>query len=112
MARKITFNYGVEVEVQMKHEEGAKDSQLVYSEVWLKINPPLDKGLYSRADGCPNAAGVKMSTSALVCGLANNIHEAHKEGYWDSAAHLRWIIAELERQFVAVPSTEIVTPNK
>jgi len=42
-------------------------------------------------------------TQCFTQGIIACLHKAHHEGWWDSAEHLRYVIAELERGFI-IPS--------
>jgi hypothetical protein len=67
----------------------------------LEPSDVLDKKMYVQEDGLLTEAGTKALTHVLVQGLIGNIHQSHQRGLIDSAEHLRHIIAELERGFVA-----------
>lgn len=62
----------------------------------------LASGAYKDRNGVPNKMGTKAVTQVLVHGLIANIHFAHQREYKDSAQHLREIIAELEKGFIAL----------
>ena len=78
------------------------DSMLEVDSKDVIIKPEM----YFGKGGEPTAAGVMLSTNALIEGLNGNIHYAHNKGYRDSAEHLRYIIDQLERRFVAIVTTE------
>lgn len=61
---------------------------------------------YNDRRGLPTKAGSHALTNAFVQGLVGNIHHAHQKGFKDSAEHLRYIIAELERGFINVATTQ------
>ena len=68
----------------------------------LLVEGPVHESAYLDETGLVNKEGSKALSTTLVQGLVANIHMAHEKGFRDSAEHLRWIIAELERGFVAI----------
>jgi hypothetical protein len=78
--------------------EGGSSINLV--KVYLKISENLNSEVYVHPDGMPKKPGLNASTHCFIQGLVSNIHVGHQKGIWDSAEHLRFIIAELERGFV------------
>jgi hypothetical protein len=70
----------------------------------LELSNDLDKRMYfSKIDdtgGIPNREGCRCLTQTFLQGLNANIQSAHIRGLWDSAEHLRYIIAELENAFI------------
>lgn len=86
----------------MAHEKGAPTSRHIATDFRLDISKNLDSGVYLDAEQLPTKAGIKPLTQAFIQGLVGNIHMAHERGYWDSAAHLRYIIDELQRGFIEV----------
>lgn len=68
----------------------------------LLVEGPVPESAYLDETGLVNKEGSKALSTTLVQGLVANIHMAHEKGFRDSAEHLRWIIAELERGFVAI----------
>ncbi len=67
----------------------------------LEPSEVLDKDMYLQEDGLLTKHGTRALTHVLVQGLIGNIHQSHQRGITDSAEHLRFIISELERGFVA-----------
>jgi hypothetical protein len=84
------------------HEKGMTTSKHVATDFRLDVSPNLKQDLYLDESDLPTKEGVKPLTQAFVQGLVGNIHMAHNKGYWDSAAHLRYIIDELTRGFSTV----------
>lgn len=95
--------------LEVEHTEGMKTTKHLATKFNLEVSDNLDKSQYIDADGVPTAAGAKVLTNNFVQGLIGNIHQAHDKGYWDSAEHLRYVIAELERGFVAVANSNTDT---
>lgn len=95
----------------MSHEKGAPTSKHVATDFRLDISNNLDKEIYLDEEELPTKAGIKPLTQAFVQGLVGNIHMAHQKGYWDSAAHFRYIIDELQRGFVEVAIAGTGTMN-
>lgn len=77
----------------------------------LKVDANLDRSKYIDEEDLPNKEGSLIVTNILVHGLIGNIHMAHEKGFRDSAEHLRWIIAELERGFASVAEVKKGTFN-
>lgn len=75
--------------------------------VQLELSANLDRNGYFLPAGPPNGAGVKALTNALIYGINSNIQYAHGAKIWDSADHLRWVIAELDRAFVEVTKINV-----
>lgn len=71
------------------------------SKLQLNISSNLDKMAYFNQDGTMTKDGFMVSTDAMVQCIIGNIHAAHQSGDVDSAKHLRHVISELERGFVA-----------
>jgi hypothetical protein len=67
----------------------------------LQPSQHFDKSMYVEDDGLLTKHGSNALTQVLVQSLIGNIHQAHQRGLIDSAEHLRKIISELERGFVA-----------
>lgn len=66
----------------------------------LEMSGELERRAYLDNEDQSTKLGVHAITSCFVHGLAANIHYAHQSGMRDSAEHLRYVIAELERAFV------------
>lgn len=80
-------------------------SELLCTEFTLNVSRNMDREAYIQK-GQPTRDGSKALTQAFIQGLLGNLHFAHQAGFRDSAEHLRYIIAELERGFVRVASVE------
>jgi len=100
----MEFKFQGVCEITLKHKPSTGKSSLVKTDFNLDVSNNLDATKYLDSDGLPTADGTKSLTMVFVQGLVGNIHQAHEKGYWDSAAHLRYIIAELERGFATVAS--------
>lgn len=101
----MELSFAAKVVLTLEHEPGANRSKHVSTDFNLKPSEHLDETKYLGPDHLPTAEGSKVLSNVLVQGLVGNIHAAHDRGYRDSAEHLRWIIAELERGFAAVAIT-------
>ncbi len=77
----------------------------------LEMSGNLQRSAYLDKEGQPTTLGVHAITSCFIHGLSANIHYAHQSGMRDSAEHLRYIIAELERAFIQNVSVEKGTFN-
>lgn len=91
--------------VTLEHKQGEKTSSHVSTDFNLDVSKNVDRGHFLDKEDLPTQAGAKALTQCFVQGLVGNIHNAHLKGHWDSAEHLRYIIAELERGFVQVATT-------
>ena len=95
----MEFEFEGIVKLRLKYEQGATKSQHVRTSFNLAMDETIDSSAYLK-DGLPTKEGSKVLTHCFVQGLIGNIHLAHKEGYRDSAEHLRYIISELERGLI------------
>lgn len=82
------------------------------AETELEIGKGLDRSRYYGPDGQPLPGAARAYTMCFVHGLIANLHFAHQMNYWDSAEHLRFIIAELERGFAKVVTVKTSEPHK
>lgn len=78
----------------------------------LNVSQNLNMSSYIDEHGLPTKDGSQCATVVLVQGLVANLHHAHDKGFRDSAEHLRFIIAELEKGFSLVAKLEIGTYPK
>ena len=101
----MEFSLEGKVVVVFEHTKGATSSKHVSTDFNLDVSQNLDESHYFNKDGLPNKNGTKALTQSFVQGLIGNIHNAHNQRYWDSAEHLRYIIAELEKGVFAVAKT-------
>lgn len=83
-----------------------KTSTHISTEFNLEVSKNQDKNMFLDFKGRPREKGIKPLTQAFVQGLVGNIHFAHERGWWDSAAHLRYIIDELTRGFAEVAKVQ------
>lgn len=79
--------------------KGEEKSTIKAVDILLVLPKEVIESAYME-NGRPNATGTKLLTQLFIQGLSANIHSAHQTGQRDSAEHLRYIIAELERGFV------------
>ncbi|HUI31988.1 MAG TPA: hypothetical protein VLY84_00095 [Dysgonamonadaceae bacterium] len=93
--------------LELEHIPGDKFSKHRGASVCLDISKNLEQYTYFEKGGEPTAEGIKAASTVLVQGLLANLHYAHDSGLRDSAEHLRWIIAELERGFIEVGQTYV-----
>ena len=97
-------HFKAEVVINLEGEPGDKNVALKSTDFNLTCSSNIDKSTYLDSGGLPNKDGSVVLSNTLIQGLVGNIHMAHEQGFRDSAEHLRWIISELERGFVAVPT--------
>lgn len=95
--------------LELEHKPGMLKSKHIQTKFNLDVSDELDKSQYLTPEDLPTAVGTKVLSNVFVQGLIGNIHQAHQNGFWDSAEHLRYIIAELERGFIEIASTDSST---
>lgn len=97
----MKFSFEGKVVLTLEHKKGWDSPTHVATNFNLYIDEKLDRDLYFDEEGYPNRDGLDVLSNVLVQGVLGNIHAAHQNGLRDSAEHLRWVISELERGFVA-----------
>lgn len=102
----MEYSFKAEVVLVIEHKEGEQKSKHVATDFNLEVSNNLDVTKYIDHEDLPTQDGSKALSNVLVQGLIGNIHMAHENGFRDSAEHLRWIISELEKGFVAVVNVE------
>ncbi len=85
---------------------GGKTSKLKATEFNLDVSGIPQRQMIG-PDGVPTKEGAKALTQAFLHGIVGNIHNEHQRGNWDSAAHLRYVISEMERAFAVSPKIDI-----
>ena len=101
----MEFSFKAEVVLTLEHSQNDLTSKHVATDFNLEVSKNMDAKSYLDSDGLPTKDGAKVLTTVLIQGLIGNIHNCHEKGFRDSAEHLRYIISELERGFVAVVHT-------
>jgi len=91
--------------VTLEPNPDGRSSRHVETDFRLEVSKNQDKSIFLDFKGRPKKEGIKPLTQTFIQGLVGNIHFAHEKGYWDSAAHLRYIIDELTRGFATVAKT-------
>ena len=104
--KKFSYELKSSVYLKVDQTKGAKSSKLINCDVVFDTPKTREFSHLKYQNGKPSAAGLRASTTVLLSGIAANIHYGHKQKMWDSAEHLRYVISELERQFVQVAKTE------
>jgi hypothetical protein len=102
----MEFSFEAKVVLTLEHKKGMATSKHVATDFNLEVVGELDRKQYLDKEDLPTEAGSKVLSNVLVQGLVGNIHMAHEKGFRDSAEHLRWVISELERGFIAIVNTE------
>lgn len=105
----MEFEFVGAVKMVLQHQQGAKTSTLKEVNILLDPISPLDNSMYNNPDGTFTEMGAKAFTNLMVQGLSANIHACHQAGIRDSAEHLRYAIAELEKSFVAIAKIDTTT---
>jgi hypothetical protein len=96
----MEFQFKAVVVLTVEHNAETENAYHRRTEFNLVIDDDLNKEGYFTEEGLANESGSEVLSNILVQGLIGNIHLAHQQGFRDSAAHLRWIIAELEQGFI------------
>ena len=91
--------------ITLEPNPDGKSSKHIATDFYLEVSKNQEKKMFLDFNGRPKEGGIKPLTQAFVQGLVGNIHFAHEKGWWDSAAHLRYIIDELTRGFAHVAKT-------
>lgn len=102
----MEFSFEATVVLTLEHKKGYVFSRHVSTDFNLDVSENLNKKEYLNEKDLPTEKGSQVLTNVLIQGLIGNIHMAHQKGYRDSAEHLRFIIAELERGFLQVANVE------
>lgn len=95
-------------ELTLEHKVGEPTSQLKSTDYYLEVDKNTDGSHFIDKGGSPTPQGAKALTQCFIQGLVGNIHHCHGNKIWDSAEHLRYIIAELERGFIQIGETQII----
>lgn len=98
----MELSFEAKVVLMLEQKPGMTMAKHVATEFNLYPSKELNQDLYKDNEGLPTKEGSKALANVLIQGLVGNIHIAHEKGFRDSAEHLRWIIAELEKGFVTV----------
>jgi len=98
----MNFSFEVRAVLELEHNKGDKTSKHVGLSYNLDPSKNLDVNKYLDKEGLPTKDGAHVITGVLTQALIANIHMCHQEKFRDSAEHLRYIIAELERGFPTV----------
>lgn len=72
----------------------------VLCEVSLDTDPHQCLELFCNKDGSLNKMGAKEVTRCFVKGLTHNIKINHKNNTWNESEHIRFIIEELQKDFI------------
>ncbi len=94
------FRFIVTVDSDISQMEGGSSSKMKGTGVAFQVEGDIDpKVFYDEENHTITEFGLKATTETLLYGLMANIHRCHQFGAWDSAKHLRHIIAKLEEGF-------------
>ncbi len=95
--------------LELELVDGTSFSKHIDTLVGLELDYNLRREAYFEENSNRLAKdGCIAVTQCFVQGLIANIHMAHEFGYIDSAAHLRQIIADLEKGFIAIAKIEVI----
>lgn len=92
--------------LELEHIPGKEEARHLSTKFNLDVSDNLDKSKYLKEDNTPTKTGMMALTNNFVQGLIGNIHNAHNNEQWDSAEHLRYIIAQLEKGFINVTDVD------
>lgn len=88
--------------ITLEPNPDGKSSKHIATDIRLELSKNQDKSDFLDFKGRPKEGGIKPLTQTFIQGLVANIHHAHGMGWWDSAAHLRYVIDEITRGFATV----------
>lgn len=100
----MEFKFKGTVVLTLEPKSDGLGSSHVSTDIGLDVTENLQRSHYLNDEDLPTKAGTQALTQCFVQGLIGNIHQAHENGLRDSAEHLRYIIAELEKGFVQIPT--------
>lgn len=103
---KIEFALSTNIIVTLREKDN-KVSTHTGTNIVFDVSPNVDRRNFFDKEDNLNAEGIKGATQCCVQGLIGLIHLGHQNGLWDSAKHMRYIIDELERGFVAQAKVKI-----
>lgn len=86
------------------HQHGEEKATHVSTDFNLETSDGIPREQCFDLEGLPTKDGCAFLTQAFIQGLIGNLHYAHHKEFRDSAEHLRYIISELERAFIEVPT--------
>jgi len=104
----MEFTLEARVVLTLENKKGMSRSKHISTDFNLNVSDNLDKTQYLEND-LPTKEGFKVLSNILIQGLVGNIHQAHERGFRNDAEHLRWVISELERGFVAIAEVGVST---
>ncbi len=102
----MVYSFNVRTLLQMETVPGTSKSKVLTLDIGIQASKNLDQRAYDTAEGMPTKAGTIAITNTLVQGLIANIHQAQAQGHWNDADHIRHIIDQLQKGFVAI--TEVL----
>lgn len=103
----MLYQLETKIKLTLEHEPGWTTSKHKECKIQLNIPSNFDANQYFDKEGNLTANGAKSQTIVMLSGISANIHASHQAGVWDSAEHLRYIINELEKQFVQVANVDV-----
>ena len=105
----MKFSFEAKCVIQLEHEKGMQTSKHLQTKFNLDCSSNLDRSKYLDSEDLPTKDGCKTLTNVFVQGSIGNIHHGQEKGFWNDAEHIRYIISELERGFVAIANTDTST---
>ena len=103
----MRFGFQAVATIELEYSKEQTKSKLVASQITIDVSANLNKRAYINEDGAPTADGAKAMTNTFIAGLTANIHHSQKYGYWNESDHIRFIIEELQKGFVAQVKTTV-----
>jgi hypothetical protein len=107
----MEYSFEARVKLTLEHTQGDEKSRHMETNFNLEVCDNLKRDEYLDSKNLPTKAGSHSFTNVLIQGLVGNIHMADQKGFRDSADHLRYIIAELEKGFISIADMEAGTFN-
>lgn len=102
----MEFTFQAQVQLTLEAKPGDLTSKHISTDFNLDIIGNLDHKAYIGSNNLPTKEGSRVLSTVLIHGLIGNIHYANDNKFRDSAEHLRYIIAELEKGFATVATSQ------
>lgn len=100
MPRRTAHFCGIS-KITVEHEEGAPTSVLKAVDIRLEVSGNQDRSKFIDGKGLPRKEALKVITQTFVQGLIANVKHGHAKAWWKEGDHMRYIIEQLQKAFVA-----------
>lgn len=96
----MEIQFAAIAKVKIDYKLGCKPT-LQTVDIEIGLDEQVDESMYRLPDTNLTKEGCNVATQCFIQGAIANVKYAHALGYRDESEHLRYIVAELERAFVA-----------